>query len=163
MRRYRFLWIFISLVPIAHSYSDESLTTDFSQAMQTYGDRLGYCSNIAKSNHKTFPVTDWFASLNESDKKRVLTFLFLDNSDKCSAKERLALVKVLDKFPKITMTTDKHPDGVTFDEIRQSLGLVEQIDHQEKISGLDFTEVKKIQAQFDQPFNPISVIEALAL
>lgn len=48
-------------------------------------------------------------------------------------------------------------------KIRQSLGLVEQIDHQEKISGLDFTEVKKIQAQFDQPFNPISVIEALAL
>ncbi len=163
MLRYRFLWFVIIFTPLAYANSDESLTADFSQAMQAYGDQVGYCSSFAKSNHKAFPATDWFLSLNNDDKKRVLLYLYLDNSDKCSVKQRLALVNVLDRFPQVTITTDKHPDGVALDEIRQGLGLVEQIDHQEKIAGLDFSEIEKIQAQFDQPFNPISVMEALAL
>ncbi len=163
MLRYRFLWFFIIFIPLAHANSEKSLTADFSQAMQAYGDQVGYCSSVAKSNNQTFPVNDWFLSLNNDVKKRVLHYLYLDNSDKCSAKQRLALVNVLDKFPQVTITTNTPPNSVTLDEIRQSLGMVEQIDHQDKVAGLDFSEIEKIQAQFDQPFNPISVMEALAL
>ncbi len=137
--RYRFFWLFMTLVPLAHASSNESLTANFSQAMQVYGDKLGYYSSLAKNNDKIFPITDWFASLNEADKKRVVIYLYLDNGDKCSTKEQLALVKVLDKFPQVTIITKTHPDGVTLGRNYAKIGTGKNIDHKKEISGLDFS------------------------
>ncbi|WP_234493726.1 hypothetical protein [Vibrio maritimus] len=150
-------------LPFSYAGSNELRSLALSDAMQAYGNRVEYCLLQSRAASKRFPTTSWFSSLGNDDKKKVLLYLSLDNREKCSEQERLKVVEILDQYPQITIRSEEYPNGMTLDEIRSSLNLVENVDYSSEISGLDILEVQKIQAQFQQPFDLIKVAKKLGL
>ena len=121
----------------------------FQQAMIDYGNKLEECRAIAKSNTTDFPVTDWFSGLDVQSKKNVLLYLSLDNSARCSSKEKAILIKAAETAP----VPAKEP--LRF--------LLEEKPYREYIKELDQDEVLRIQREFARPFDSIKVGKHLGI
>ncbi|WCP68502.1 hypothetical protein LYZ37_07180 [Vibrio tubiashii] len=121
----------------------------FQQAMIDYGNKLEECRAIAKSNTTDFPVTDWFSALDVQSKKNVVLYLSLDNSARCSSKEKAILIKAAETAP------EPAKEPLRF--------LLEEKPYQEYINNLDQEEVLLIQQKFTKPFDLFQVGDSLGL
>ncbi|ANW22970.1 hypothetical protein BA953_01420 [Vibrio coralliilyticus] len=121
----------------------------FQQAMIDYGNKLEECRAIAKSNTADFPITDWFAALDVQSKKNVVLYLSLDNSARCSSREKAHLIKAAETAP----APAKEP--LRF--------LLEEKPYQEYIEDLNQNEIHRIQRQYPKPFDLFRIGESLGL
>ncbi|NUW67397.1 hypothetical protein [Vibrio coralliilyticus] len=121
----------------------------FQQAMIDYGNKLEECRAIAKSNTTDFPVTDWFSGLDVQSKKNVVLYLSLDNSARCSSKEKAHLIKAAEMAP------EPAKEPLRF--------LLEAKPYQEYVKELDKDEVLRIQREFAKPFDIFVIGEKLGI
>lgn len=124
-------------------------STTFEQALADYGNRLEECRAIAKNNNDAFPKTDWFSSLDKQSQKNVLLYLSLDNRSRCSAAEKVNLIKAAETAPEQA----KKPLRV----------LLEEKPHDGYIKGLEQDEVFRLQRGFSKPFELFRVGDKLGL
>ena len=121
----------------------------FQQAMIDYGSKLEECTTIAKTNTDKFPVTDWFSELDVQSKKNVVLYLSLDNSTRCSFKEKAVLIEAAETAP------EPAKEALRF--------LLEEKPYREYITDLNKDEVLRIQLQFSKPFDLFKVGDSLDL
>ncbi|MDC5819459.1 hypothetical protein OPW19_06410 [Vibrio europaeus] len=121
----------------------------FQQAMVDYGSKLEECITIAKTNSSDFPITEWFSELDVQSKKNVVLYLSLDNSTRCSSKEKAVLIEAAETAP------EPAKEALRF--------LLEEKPYQEYIKDFDQDEVIQIQRQFNKPFDSLKVGKSLGL
>ncbi|RTZ16868.1 hypothetical protein EJ063_08765 [Vibrio aquaticus] len=123
--------------------------TTFEQALVDYGNKLEECHAIAKNNNDAFPTTKWFSGLDKQSQKNVLLYLSLDNRSRCSATEKVNLIKAAETAP----MQAKKP----------LLSLLEEKPYDDYIKGLEQEEVVRLQRKFEEPFELLRVGDNLGL
>jgi hypothetical protein len=121
----------------------------FQQAMIDYGSKLEECTTIAKTNTDEFPVTDWFSELDVQSKKNVVLYLSLDNSTRCSFKEKAVLIEAAET------ASEPAKEALRF--------LLEEKPYREYIKNLDKDELLRIQREYSKPFDSLNVGKSLDL
>lgn len=121
--------------------------TTFEQALVDYGNKLEECRAIAKNNNDAFPTTKWFSGLDKQSQKNVLLYLSLDNRSRCSATEKVNLIKSAETAP----MQAKKP----------LLSLLEEKPYDDYIKGLKQDEVFRLQQEFEKPFELFKVSDSL--
>ncbi|MDC5813077.1 hypothetical protein OPW07_25505 [Vibrio europaeus] len=121
----------------------------FQQAMIDYGSKLEECTTIAKTNTDEFPVTDWFSELDVQSKKNVVLYLSLDNSTRCSFKEKAVLIETAETAP------EPAKEALRF--------LLKEKPYREYIKNLDKDELLRIQREYSKPFDSLKVGKSLDL
>lgn len=143
MRRYS---IFLLLV----SFASQSATT-FNQALIEAGDAIERCNNEMTANVEPFPVNDWFKGLSKLDKRLVIGYISLSNSEQCTSQEMEALRGLSNQ-----LTPQQR-------EALESSSISEPFEFSGDISHLDMNEIKRMQKAFPKPFDTFRVLDELGL
>jgi hypothetical protein len=141
MRLYSFILLLVSFCSFAGS--------DFNQSLIDAGAAIEHCNEKLKQNNKPFPTTDWFNKLSDMDKRLVVGYISLKNSENCSRNEMERLRRNSDNLPlHMNDSVDK---------------LLEPLNMEDDISHLDMDEIKKIQANFSEPFDAFQVLDSIGV
>ncbi|CCN34638.1 exported hypothetical protein [Vibrio nigripulchritudo SO65] len=110
---------------------------------------VDFCSTLEQSNTPEFPKNEYFESLSIDDKRDVITFLWIENTENC---QRPALNSVLSEVKKLPIPAQKPFINL----YTPSSGFM-------YIQDLDIEKIVKLRTQFNQPFNGRKTIESLGL
>jgi len=139
-----------SLVLLLVSFASQS-EMNFNQAFIAAGDAIEQCNKEMTENLAPFPVNDWFKGLPKSDKRLVVGFISLTNSEQCAAKEMESLREL-----SYQLTPQQR-------EILEKSSILEPFTFRGDISHLSKNKIKELQKSYPRPFDTFRVLEELSL
>ncbi|EJA7342721.1 TPA: hypothetical protein JG809_004580 [Vibrio parahaemolyticus] len=143
MRLCSFALLFISFSSIS--------STTFNQALIDAGEAIEHCNLELKQNITPFPVNEWFESLSQLDKRLVVGYISLKNSENCALPQMEQLR---------TLSVNLSPQQR---ELLNKSTILEPLKFKGDLSHLDMSEIERLQKKYPQPFDTFRVLEELKL
>ena len=123
----------------------------FNQARIEAGDAIERCNVELKQNVKPFSINQWFMSLSRLDKRLVVGYISLENSQQCSWSE-------MDTLRSLSVNLTPYQR-----ELLDKSSIIKPFVFKGNVSHLDMKEIESLQRTYTRPFDIFRVLEDLGL